>query len=160
MGMRAHKAPRGNGLSFVVRGIRFGGGTMMEGGHAPVRPSQFRMARTCASNLGSRSTRKSPPHLLHFPAQDSSSCWARMTTPHTSFRGIRCRVIAMNWLPVAIGKSCVGTERELAAGAPEASPGSSTECHFGGLEVKRKDGPPPIPNRMETTTIASGVGRL
>lgn len=66
------------------------------------RPAQFRIARTCASNLGSRSSRKSPPHLLHFPAQDSSSCCARTTTPQTSLRGMRCSVIAMNWLPVVM----------------------------------------------------------
>jgi len=60
------------------------------------------MARTWASNLGSRSNRKSPPHLLHFPAQDLSACWAKTTTPQTSFRGMRCSVIAMNWLSVVM----------------------------------------------------------
>ena len=63
--------------------------------------AQFRMARTWASNFGSRSNRNSPPHLLHFPAQVASSCRARMTTPHTPFRGIRWRVMATNRLPVA-----------------------------------------------------------
>ena len=60
------------------------------------------MARTWASNFGSRSNRNSPPHLLHFPAQVASSCRERMTTPHTSFRGIRWRVMATNRLPVAM----------------------------------------------------------
>ncbi len=64
--------------------------------------TQFRIARTWASNFGSRSNRNSAPHLLHFPAQDWSSCWARITTPHTSFRGIRWRVMATNWLPVVM----------------------------------------------------------
>jgi len=60
------------------------------------------MARTWVSNFGSRSRWNSSPHLLQCPAHEASSWRCRTTTPHTSLRGMRCSVIAMSWLSVAM----------------------------------------------------------